>query len=169
MDGRISRIHILQCGKEEKDLRSKLQVPGMLLAAMAAGYVGGLMSQANTAAVAAISKPAISQVVRARKFEVVNADGKVRGVFGDRGDGPALELYDGVDKMRGRFCLGGGFARLELLNSGKPVGMFFDDKGDPKLWLFDSAGKVRAAFACSRGNGGAAIVGSDGRISWQAP
>lgn len=90
-------------------MREKMQVTGMLIAAMAAGYLGGLMSQDKTAAVAAVSTPASAEVVRAKGFELVDAQGKVRGSFTLSKHGePMLALKDTAGELRGVFGINEG-------------------------------------------------------------
>ena len=134
------------------DMKDKMQVTGMLIAAMAAGYLGGLMSQANTAAVAAGTGPVTSDVVKAKRFELVDAKGETRGLFtvGKDGD-PILVLYDSAGQVRGGFSTLNGDPMLVLNDSaGQVRGLFGTLNGDPMLVLNDSAGQVRGSFGVDK-------------------
>ena len=96
------------------EVRERTRLTGILLAAMAAGYAGGLISQANTKAAPANTAPATSEVPRAKRFEVIDSAGKLRGVFATLKGEPALELVDSAGKLRGVFATIKGETALEL-------------------------------------------------------
>lgn len=49
----------------------RMRIMAILIAVMAAGYVGGLMSQANTRALAQGNTPITSDVVRVKQFKLI--------------------------------------------------------------------------------------------------
>ncbi len=124
-------------------MKERMRVTILLMAAMAAGYVGGMMSQTNTRAAALNITPTTSDVVRASKFELVDTDGKVLGTFGtDKGE-PSLSLIDAAGKMRGTFRITKGEARLGLWDAaGKLRGVFGTMEDEPHVVLWDAAGKI---------------------------
>jgi len=99
---------------------------------------------------AAAQAPAVPDVVRARRFEVVDAAGKPRAVLRVYSDGsPGLAFSDAAGKAR---------AVLGVFSDGSP-GLSFSDAagkaravlgvlhdGGPSLAFRDAAGKVRAAM-----------------------
>src|SRR5262249_43028739 len=86
--------------------RMDMKHPGlMLVAAMVGGLVGGAVTSRlalGTAAVCAQPTSAPEKVIRAEKFEVLDAGGKVRATLTSQGDeGPTLRLLDtdGEDRV----------------------------------------------------------------------
>lgn len=97
-------------------------------------------------------KPAVADVVKAKRFEVVDAAGKVQAVFGLGTDGTvgvALVLYDAAGKIR---------ATLAMLY------------GNPVLGLHDAAGKMRATMIVAPdGNPALVLHDAAGKVIWEAP
>ena len=62
-------------------MRKMLSTIILLVAAMAAGFVGGLLSRSTDPVMAVSDKP-IPEVIRAESFEVVDADGKTHASLG---------------------------------------------------------------------------------------
>ena len=102
-------------------MADKLRVTAILVAAMVAGYVGGLMSQANSQAFTPSPPPPITEEVKARSFVLLDSAGKTRGKFGMFSGEPRLDLFD---------------------SASKPRAVFTTINGEPKLILYDSAGKI---------------------------
>lgn len=124
-------------------MREKMRTTALLMAAMAAGYVGGLMSQASSVATAQ-ADPGVSEVVRAKSFVLVDSEGKTRGLFNTNKDGVALVLIDSEGKARGLFSTDKDGVALAIRDSeGNRRGLFgTDDKGEPRLALFDLDGRA---------------------------
>jgi len=152
-------------------MSGKLRVTAMLMAAMAAGYVGGLMSQANTRALAEGGTPITSDVVRAKRFELVDSTDKVHGALciTIKG-GPALRLYDTAGNTRAVLHVFEGEPALRLFDSaGKVRGEFSTLDGDPTLALYDSASKPRGTFFISGGRARLGLYEAGGKPTWSAP
>ena len=156
-------------------MKDRIRVTAMLMAAMAAGYIGGLMSQASTKAATRGTKSTISETVKAKRFELVDAEGNARGMFyitshGDPGlvlndsagnaragvgiykGEPGLELDDSAGNALGMFTLSKGEPCLEVCDArGTERGEFGMVKGEPKLSLLDSAGNERGVFVTVNG------------------
>ena len=136
---------------------------------------GGRLWQPQSAAAQA-KEPAVPDVVRARRFEVVDAAGKERALLAVYPDGNlGLMLFDAARKLR---------ALLALHPEGDPGLMLFDAAGKvrgvlavrpgggrgPGLVLLDAAGKVRAGLGVDPdGNGSFKLFDKDGKVMWQAP
>jgi hypothetical protein len=128
------------------------------------------------AATVAASAPAVPDVVKARRFEVVDATGKLRVALGVRTHGwagltlydaagktrailtlhadgsPSLYLSDGTEKLRASLGVAAnGSPRLSLLDAAvqtrADLGVLPD--GSPALYLYDAAGKARATLGCT--------------------
>lgn len=155
-------------------MRDRLRVTALLIAAMAAGYVGGLMSETNTRAVAENGVPSTSDVLRAKRFELVDSAGGVRGIFGTNagspflwlidsssekddasvtGNEPLIGLLDASGKARGVLGLSGGEMRLAICDAdGKTRSLFGVIDAEPALVLCDAAGRTRGQFSISKGD-----------------
>ena len=130
-------------------MRQIVRTTGFLLAAMAAGYIGSLMGQAERPVAAQGHAPAVQDVVTAKRFELVDANGKERGSFFLRDDGsPFLVLKDTEGKKRGSFSLVNGQPSLSLSDAdGKHRGLLSLGKdGSPHLSLTDADGNALAAL-----------------------
>ncbi|MHB9108562.1 MAG: hypothetical protein ACYDCO_16015 [Armatimonadota bacterium] len=109
-------------------MRETIKTTGLLLAAMLAGYVGGLLSQGHSQAQAqAPPPPAAANVVRARSFQMVDEAGRVRADLRvDQTRGSCLAFYDSAGKVRGYYSSSmfflcspggqGGFATLAVMD-----------------------------------------------------
>jgi hypothetical protein len=133
---------------EETNMFEKMRAITLIAATMAAGYVGGLMSHMGTPAVADGNVPVTSDLVRARKFVLVDVTGATRGVFSTVDGEPCLELRDSKSKTRGVFR------------------MIADE---PCLDLFDSMGKTRGVLSTFHGEPYLGLFGSSGKPVWKAP
>jgi len=130
-------------------MKQTMKTAALLLAAMGMGYLGGLLSQTNHPA-GAVEQPVVKEIVRAKAFELVDAEGQTRGQFFMKNDGnPALFLYDAAGKRRGAFSImKDGNPDLCLSDAmGKTRGLFFvKSDGNPALCLYDAAEKTRGVF-----------------------
>ncbi len=96
-------------------------------------------------------KPSTPKLVRAQKFDLVDAQGRVRAVLSvnDKGS-PELRLVD--KEGRGRATLG------------------LQDDGSPGLALWDEGGMARTVLDVWVGGGyGLSLRDKDGKAIWSAP
>jgi hypothetical protein len=109
--------------------------------------VGGRLWWPQMAAAQA-KEPAVAEVVKAPRFEVVVAAGKIRVVLGEVVFGsPNLNFYDAAGKVR---------VRLDVALVGHP-------HGNPRLEFHDAAGKQRALLALGKdGNPSLELAGKTG-------
>jgi hypothetical protein len=112
------------------------------------GLVGGAASNLLVQGAPAVAQVggAVQEVVRAKRFEVVDDQGRSRALLSVLPDGsPGLTLYDGAGKQRaGLGLLPDGTPRLALHDAaGKQrAGLTVLPDGSPGLALFDAAGKA---------------------------
>ena len=108
-------------------------------------------------------EPAVAEVVKARRFEVVDPAGKTR-VRLDAGNGGSsgLDLYDAEGKMRVRLRVDPvGTGVLDFWDAGGKSRAFLYLRaldGQPGLSLSDAAGKMRAHLSVSRHVGPSLIL-----------
>ena len=145
--------------------------------AMVIAAVCLMVTAAAIAYVVGQAKATAPKVVRAQRFELVDAQGRPRAMLGLGPDGsPALELTDEKRQVRAALSLapaGGqptlvlyddnrkGRAALALTADGQPMLGLRDEKGDgravlivlpdgrPLLGLYDENGKSRAALGAT--------------------
>ena len=107
------------------------------------------MSQGQQQAIATdAAKAPVQDVVRAKRFELVDDAGKVRGEFRLVDGEPVLTLADAAGKPRGEFW---------LIN------------GEPAVTLFDAAGEVSGLFSLFNGEPYLRLYDADGKTIWSAP
>ena len=113
---------------------------------MLTGLLGGLVSSwlfVGTPVFA--QKTEVADIIRARSFELVDKDGKLRAGLGlsDYG-GPSLFLYDKNGKNRAGLGLADGVPILMIRDKdGKTrAGLGLSDDGGPRLELYDKDEKV---------------------------
>jgi hypothetical protein len=151
-------------------MREKMRITALLLAAMASGYVGGLMSQVTTKAATVGKAPAVSKVVRANKFELVDSAGKVRGTFEVKNNSSGLWLNDSSGKLRATFSAHNNGAGLWLSDSsGKLRGVFCAYNSGSSLMLYDSAGRNSVTLQVSKTGPGLWFYNNVGKTIWTAP
>ena len=121
-------------------------------------------------------------LIQARKFQVVDGAGKVRGELGMVDDAPALMLRDKAGKVRATLAMVGDNVALVLLDKAGQVradlGVFVDGVG---LTLNDKAGQVRAALGNTdlklgrtgstehRAVSSLVLSNEKGKVLWEAP
>ena len=90
------------------------------------------------------------EVVKARSFQLVDRQGKVRAELGlDRDEKPSLILRDAAGKDRvGLVVEPDGSPALILSDAAEKVraSLWLESDGNPRLALQDAAGKVRAGL-----------------------
>ena len=135
--------------------------------------MGGRLWQPQVAA-AQPKQPAVPDVLRAGRFEVVDAAGKVRASLGLGTDGtPLLAVYDAAGKARaGMIMLPDGSPALFLYDAaGKArAGVMVLPDGSPALGLRDAAGKRRAVMMVDRdGSPALDLRDAEEKVIWKAP
>ena len=146
-----------------------------------------IVTVAAVAYAAGVAKTAAPEVIRAQRFELVDAEGRVRAVLGESpGGAPALMLNDEKGQARAALGLDANCPRLELSDEqGEARASLFlvFPSAVPSLWLRDEKGKVRASLEVAPGGSrelaalgpglgfGAELVLRDeeGRRIWSAP
>lgn len=112
--------------------------------------VGGRLWRLQTATAQA-KEPAVAQVVKARRFEVVDAAGKLRVTLGMNPNGaPSVMVFDGAGRPRAGLMVGPGEGSILGLYdvAGKPrVALGMNPDGSLGLGMRDAAGETRAALA----------------------
>jgi len=136
---------------EETNMRRLVETTILLLAAMATGYLGSLLGQNNHPVQAQIPLPAVQEVVRANRFELVDTKGRLRGSFASGNDGSiTLCLNDSAGKSS--VALGVTAENIPLVALTDMAGktrmtLGVRAGGGPGMWLVDAAGKIRSAIA----------------------
>jgi hypothetical protein len=120
----------------------------LMVLTVVSGLLGGAGSNLLLQGGPAVAQAggAVQEVVRAKRFEVVDDQGKRRAALGLTADGsPAFWLYDATGKTR---------VELHVLPDGSTDLLLYDAAGErrawlgltpdgsPYLWLRDTAGKV---------------------------
>jgi len=130
----------------------------IVLAAVAAAYAAGQ---------ARVSAP---EVIRAQKFELVDAEGRVRGLMhmGRDGDSPALWILDEDGERRaGLGLLPDGTSGLALTDERGEAraSLLLGPDGSPLLALTNEGGEVRAILrVLPDGTSGVALADEEGRF-----
>lgn len=123
-----------------------LQTTLLLIAAMAAGYFGGLMSQSGRAAEAAGNEPAFSELVRTNRLEIVDKNGATRGIFGMSTKGfPGMAILDEKGEVKGFF----DSSHMTIFNANGNAAAILglSEDGAPNLILSDGDDNIRGLFA----------------------
>jgi len=119
--------------------------PLVLAALLFAAAAGGGAVSAVLVGGAPEAEAAGADQVRAQRFEVVDAAGRLRALPGVT-DGPGLTLYDAAGKERAALVVfPGGSPGLSLFDAaGRARAMLWTNPdGTPGLTLYDAAGKER--------------------------
>ncbi len=115
--------------------------------------------------------PAVPQVVRAGRFELVDGQGRLRGKLAVNSDGtPGLDLYDGAGQLRVTLALaedGNPSVELTDKNGKQRAALFVGKSGEPGLSLLDKQGQARAELYLAN-MGDARLLFSDGRAQARA-
>ena len=144
-------------------MRQTIKSTAFLLAAMAMGYLGGLLSQ-TTHKAAAQAPAAPPAVIQAQRFELVDAAGKVRGSFGMNGANPCINLYDVAGKRRGAFAMNGDDPYLGLYDAAeKGRGSFMLVGDTPSIGVYDSKAKPRGLLTMNGEYPELSLYDSDGK------
>ena len=126
-----------------------------MIAVMAVSLVAAVVAIAYAA-----GKTPAPEVIRAQRFELVDAEGRLRAVLTDAG----LVLYDEKGKSR---------ATLSLDTDGRPTLSLSDERGklramlaldgSPTLMLWDEQGEVRATLSLFSGGPGLSLCDEKGK------
>jgi len=103
----------------------------------------------------------VQEVVRAKRFELVDAEGRVRGALELVGVEPRLVLYDEKSRQRAKLLLG---------PDGSPTLVLRDEKGNLRVIL--GAGvleTIRTGAREKRPESSLLLNDSEGKVIWQAP
>ena len=108
--------------------------------------------------------------VRARKFVLVDGDGKTRALLTVDEDGPRLGLTDESGKARAelRVAKNGPTLNLSDKNGNARAGLSVLKDG-PVLDLDKGSGKTRALLTVEEGGPGMRLYGENDKILWSAP
>jgi hypothetical protein len=143
--------------------------------AMAIVAVCLVVTVAAVAYAAEQAKKAPPEVVQAQRFELVDAQGRVRGEIGMGADGraPSLVLRGEKGEMRAMLALGSeGNSALALMD-GKGetrAALSLLPDASPYLVLTDGQGKTRAGLAVlADGGPGLMLYDKGGTVMWRAP
>ena len=153
LEGRVARLE-----RENRWLR----LGGLTAALLLGGAV--LLGQA--------APEEIPEVMKARRFEVVDKNGEFRAGLGASVDGGTMVFADKTGAFRADLDFAqDGAVVLSLRNEkGKTRTSFFVGNNKPGLVLYDDAGKVRAMLSLG-GNGspGLRFFDGTGKKTWGAP
>ena len=131
-------------------------------------------SVASGAVVYAVAQAPNETVVRAQKFELLDADGTVKAVLGQVEDGnPAFVLYGSNGERRVALrVMGDDTARLHLFHrDGTPrAWMGLEWTGRPSFQLFGEDMRARTSVGIqSDGSGHMDVMDEKAQIEWSAP
>lgn len=130
--------------------------------------IGGAVALVCVAILVAASlRPA---QVQARKFVLVDENGKTRAMLAVDEDGPRLRLTDEDGKARAELCVvrTGPVLNLSDKNGSARAGLCVLKDG-PVLDLDKGNGKTRALLAVEEGGPGIRLYGANDKIIWSAP
>ena len=106
-------------------------------------------------------------VVRASKFILEDADGKVRALL-TLNDGPALYFYDENGKLRaGLGALKGEVSLILCDGNAKRRAVLAANMEGPGLGLYDENGKVRAGLSAFKGGPSMELYANNGKVCAQ--
>jgi len=149
-----------------------------------AGFVGVLVGAAVVGVATSQQKELTAKVVRAERFEVVDAKGEVPAVLAVREDGtPYLALFDADEEVRAILAvLPSATPDLYLCDAdGKPRASLAVWEDGPSLRLRDAKGKDRAVLGTTstktiktgvvhqRPESSLVLLDKDGEVLWSAP
>lgn len=147
----------------------------------------GLIAAAGFAGPSLVGAAKAPEVIQAKRFALVDDNGKVRASLDSIGDFPGLALYDKAGKLRtllangddnsgltffdkaGRMRealgLAGNDTALALYDEAGKTRVFLDTKGDDTgLDLYDKAGKLRASLGTVGGDAELALHDEGGKL-----
>ena len=93
--------------------------------------------------------PQVAEVIKAKRFEVVDLDGNTRA---------ALSVLDGEPRLW-----------LKDKNGKTSVMLSLNKDEEPSLWFADKSGQRRAGLGLDNGEPRMAFVGKNGQVLFRAP
>ena len=138
--------------------RSFVALPLALAVTVLLAACGGGSDQPEDDAVATVPTRSgtVSEHIRAQSFELVDADGKVRGVFESVGGDVGLRLMDSLGRERIKITVDDAdLPSVTLFDEGgsRRIGMEFALGLNPALFLRDSDGVLKAGMQVQRDGG----------------
>lgn len=127
------------------------------------------------------TKPGVQNEIRARRFTLVNDEGKIRGFLGFSAigsptlflfDNPTVTLFDSERRPRARLTGGSIESGLRLYGKdGNPVIDLYAESGEwPRVSLFDKSQRRRAVLqVLPDGSPRSEFRDTGGKIIWSAP
>ncbi len=156
------RLESLERGLSAAKRRNKYLLIGLVLLAVA---------WALTSATGTVQAQAGENIIRAERFELVDSQGRVRGVLSATDDGAGLYLYDENGKGCATLCvsdeLGPGLAVCDANGTSRAMLDVLD--GDPELVLYRADGTGRAGQTVLDRAAGLGLFRWDERPIWSAP
>ena len=117
-----------------------------VFASLATGVALGILLDGSFNPGPAMAQDASSKTVKAEKFELVDHNNKVRGIFDmGTGDEPNLQLFDSNGVARVRIAVAADGAPLMTVNGPKGkarAGMWAPASGPGGMAIYDETGKV---------------------------
>jgi len=153
----------------EKGLASARRFNRWLLAAV--GLALGVWILAGTFGPTMAAAPAgggAVKEVRANRFVVEDANGKVRARLEAHDDGAGLFLLDENGKPRAGLSAFFNEPSLTLINGNQNVGLYVGKNG-PRLGLSDENGETRALLSMDKAGPRLALYDENGKPIWHAP
>ena len=158
--------------KVERELARAKRRSRWLLAALGLGLGALALVWASAANVpkAEAQGAADGRTVLAERFELVNAQSKVRAYLEMAKDGPMLCLADAAGRPRAMLAVREGGPGLALFDeNGKSRATLFALKDGPRLALFDENGKSRAALVVDKDGVVLSLFDATGKPFWSTP
>lgn len=127
------------------------------------------------------ARPGVQDEVRARRFTLVDDEGKIQGFLGFSAvglptlflfDDPTLTLFDAERRPRMRLAAGSVESGIRLYaKGGNPLADVDIESGEwPRVSLYDKAGMRRVALqVLPDGSPGLELRDKDGKVTWKAP
>jgi len=156
----------------EKGLASARRLNRWLLAAV--GLALGVWILAGTFGPATAGAPggeaAVNEVLRAKRFVLVDDAGKTRALLHVDAPGPVLDLRDAAGKTRAMLVVGKDGSVLVLANENGKGRALLNVLGDvPILSLLDENDKLRATLHVNKNGPVLNLYDGAGKTIWQAP
>lgn len=141
----------------------------------------GVMTLMGLALLMGAARPGVQDEVRARRFTLVDDEGKVQGFLGFSAvgsptlfllDNPTVTLFDSERRPRVQLAAGVVKSGLRLYDeNGNPLADLYVEGGEwPRLSLYDKSERRRAALqVLPDGSPDLTLRDKDRKIIWKAP
>ncbi len=149
-----------------------------MLAAVAAGFFGGLVSTrlaapAPVSAQGMMPQRIVAESVVAKSFVLVDSRNRTRGGLQIHQGGARLSLTDRQGKVRSAVVVGSdGSGSVVLFDKNGAAGadLHLSSDGNPRLSMYTTGKKSGALiYASPNGTARASLTGEDERVLWEAP